>query len=390
MIPNDCGKDAPVVVAGFSLRFPWKSHGGRRLEPAATVASRVRHHLGIGLAGVCLLQQVACGGPTTAWEYRGVCYDANWEDQTAWYGTPKAETALRHLRSIGVNAVSFTPFAYQPDVNKPDMRFRPVFDPGLETDMRTARSLGMKVVLKPHIWSHQFSGGNALWYGSIEMRSDEDWRRWFDNYERMICQFAVEAERLTCDLFVIGTEYEGTTRAHADEWRCIAEAVRKVYHGPITYAAHGTTEADAISFWDALDFIGVNAYFPLSNSLNPTEAELQAAWKRWAGQLAALSQRNGGKRVILTEAGYPSVDGSAQKPFLWAPRDSKPDVLEQADCYDAMFTVLKDSPWLAGMFLWKFKIGVTQPAASHEPSEFFYVFQDKPAEGIIKKHFLGG
>src|SRR3712207_7500073 len=43
-------------------------------------------------------------------------------------------------------------------------------------------------------------------------------------------------------------------------------------------------------FWDAVDYIGVLAYFPLSKSVDPAPAELAAAWQKWAGDLEKFSR----------------------------------------------------------------------------------------------------
>ncbi len=341
------------------------------------------------LSALCLVLNLAAASLLGAWDYRGVCYDANWEDRSEWYGTGRAEAALKRLPALGVNAVSLTPFAYQTDVSRPEIRFREELDPGMEQDTRVARQLGLRVVLKPHIWSHEFWDGSQQWPGSIEMKTEEDWGRWFQNYERMIRVFAAHAARLRADMFVVGVEYARATKGHDKEWRHVIASVREIYKGPVTYAAHGMEEATAITFWDALDLIGVNAYFPLSESMAPAPEELQSAWRRHAAELSDLARRHGGKRILLTEVGYPSVDGASRRPYMWAPRGSVVDEREQADCYDAMMTVLKDAQWLAGVFLWKFKIAVTPAAASREPSEYYFAFQDKPAEVVIKRHFLG-
>jgi hypothetical protein len=322
-----------------------------------------------------------------AWELKGVCYDANWEDTSAWYGTLKSERQLKHLTEMGVNAVSFTPFANQPDVNRPEIDYRSSFDDGMAKDILTAKRLGMKVVLKPHIWSKQFWHGNNAWAGTIEMTSEADWKSWFEAYTEMICHFAAVAQKLRVDMFVIGVEYEKTIKGRTRNWRRVISSVRAIYKGPITYAAHGMEEADKIQFWDALDAIGVNAYFSLSARSNPSEEQLKQSWALYRTDLAILSRRNNNKDILLTEVGYSSVAGTAQKPFQWFGANSQRNEREQANCYEALFSTLKDVPWLRGLFLWKFKISVTPPEFSREPSEAYFVFQDKPAQKVVENYF---
>jgi len=58
-----------------------------------------------------------------------------------------------------------------------------------------------------------------------------------------------------------------TTRREA-EGRHITRAVRRAYSGPITYGANMGEVFDA-PVWDALDFIGVSAYWPLVDAPSP-------------------------------------------------------------------------------------------------------------------------
>jgi hypothetical protein len=203
----------------------------------------------------------------------------------------------------------------------------------------------------------------------------------------MICHYAVIAQRLNVDLFVIGLEYEKTTRGRERDWRRIIRSVRAFYKGPITYAAHGLDEAEKIDFWDSLDVIGINTYFPLTNKKDPALDELKLSWASYRTNLALLSRCNANKKILITEVGYSSVDGTAERPYEWFKNGSLVDEQEQADCYEAMFSELQQAPWLQGMFIWKYKIGVTPPENSREASEGYFVFQNKRAEAVIQKYY---
>lgn len=51
--------------------------------------------------------------------------------------------------------------------------------------------------------------------------------------------------------------------------RRLIRQIRRVYHGPLTYAANWSGEYKQIRFWDALDYVGIQAYFPLRHGRQP-------------------------------------------------------------------------------------------------------------------------
>jgi hypothetical protein len=93
-----------------------------------------------------------------------------------------------------------------------------------------------------------------------------------------------------------------TVRRREGDWRRLIARVRAEFHGPLTYSAN-FDDWQAIGFWDALDFIGLSAYFALSERPDPSLAELEEGWER---ALAPLEQaeRRWGRPVLLTEAGF--------------------------------------------------------------------------------------
>ena len=57
---------------------------------------------------------------------------------------------------------------------------------------------------------------------------------------------------------------------------------RAVYKGKLTYAANWDGEFEEVAFWDALDVIGVQAYFPLTEERVPSVTKLTQAWAPYA------------------------------------------------------------------------------------------------------------
>lgn len=326
--------------------------------------------------------QGAVAPPLKKWPgvARGVAWDANWENQQHWYGTPAAEAGLDHLKRLHGDWIAITPFSFQRDIKKPDINFRPQWGLNLAQDVKNAHDRKIKVMVKPHIWSNQFWDGSGAWRGHIRMQSDAEWATWFENYTRWIVHVAKQAQALNADAFCVGLEYLESSRAHAARWRDVIKQVRAVYDGPLTYAAH-SSELD-LPFWDDLDVIGFNAYEPLAQNTQPTAQELSDSWARHAVELSKLSTR--WKRpIVFTEVGYASIDGAAQAPFRWPTDQDTEDQDEQAACYQALFDHAPNWPWFAGMFIWKYKIGVER----NNVAERQYVFQGKRAEAIVKAGF---
>ncbi len=318
----------------------------------------------------------------TSWSFvsKGVTWDYDWNAPKHGYGSPSAKAALEHLRKMGVNAIAVTPFSFQKNVHRPEIQFRPQWSAGLKRDVQNARAMGLKVMVKPHIWSNQFWDGSGHWRGTIEMKSEADWAAWFSNYERWIVAEAKRAQALKADAFCVGLEFLKSSRSQAARWRKVIAAVRAVYTGPLTYGAH-LDELD-LPFWSELDAIGVNAYHPIATTRAPTVAQMEKAWLEHGRGLAQLSTRFR-KPIVFTEVGYASIDGAAMEPFRWPKAQDKTDEAEQAASYEALLRVAPKWPWFAGMFIWKYKITVP----SNDPPERQFVFQGKAAEKVISRGF---
>jgi len=129
--------------------------------------------------------------------------------------------------------------------------------------------------------------------------------------------------------------------------------VKENYSGILTYSANWT-EYQEVPFWDKMDFIGIDAYFPLTGTNNPSSEELKAAWTREADKIEAwLNEKKlTGKGVIFTEVGYPSADGASRQP--WVAITDITDEDEQANCLAAMFETLTLRPWFKGYYIWQY------------------------------------
>lgn len=283
------------------------------------------------------------------------------------YGSTSAGQALAAAKRAGATAVAVIPFLWQRDPQHAGLvRGDDMPDETLRAAIRQAHEAGLKVVVKPHVWVQ------GSWAGSVEPQSPDDWSAWFERYRDALLPIARIAAEEGAEMLSIGTELEKTTQR--PEWQEIISAVRPVFPGLLTYAAHNVAEAEAVPFWDRLDLIGVTLYPPLGDDTDRRRVVMQAA----AAGLDALSQRQG-KPVLVAEIGIRSAQGAAQKPWESAEeRQAEPDPDLQAAVIGEWLDVL-DRPSIAGVLVWEW---LTNPGAGGVADTDFTV-QGKPAERLL-------
>ena len=300
---------------------------------------------------------------------------------------------LQHIQSLepySVNWISITPFGYQEYYNSPEIKVRSYRSRSGNRDDRTintaslAKQMGIKTMLKPHIWLRHHED---KWRSDIKMDSPEKWEQWFEQYEKFILHHAEVAEANQIEALCIGTELYICTTEHEAEWRQLIKKIRGVYSGQLTYAANFYEEFEKIQFWDALDFIGLQAYFPLTKELEPTLKSLEKGWEPHFKKLKKLHQK-WDKPIIFTEFGYRSSKDAAIRPWEWEQReniDSTQICLQtQAHCYEALFKTFWKEDWIRGTFLWKWTAenygpGIPRRRRWHQPSPFSF---SPKAEGL--------
>lgn len=287
------------------------------------------------------------------------------------YGSPASEASLRRVKALGANWISIMPFGFERA--DPSVRLG-----GFETDevlagaTKQAHAHGMKVLMKPHVW---IRGGDAM----MAEWTAEEWRRWFADYETFIVHYATLSRDIGADALSIGNELKYATK-HEQEWRAVIAKVRAVYRGPITYGAN-FDEVFGVKFWDALDFIGVSGYFPLSDAATPDRAALIKAWQPIVKQLGELSRATK-KQIVFTEIGYRSADGAAWRQWE-IPRTARPNAAAQRIAFEAFFEAVWPQPWVAGAYVWKW----FSNRQDHDPSDNDYEVDGKPAEEVIRHSY---
>lgn len=312
------------------------------------------------------------------------------------YGSSSSAHELDSLRTIGVTWIAIMPYGYQNGVhgdrvfgfpgNEGRSEFFSRYDPTMTDDdllaeIANAHRRGLKVMVKPHIWSSDFWEGDE-WHGTIDQSTGDGHDRWWKTYRQFAIHYAIVAREGSADMYCVGTELVRMSTHYPEEWIALIEDIRKIYNGPLTYAAHWEDEFTLITFWDRLDYIGVNAYFPLDARSDATVGELERAWRPHRLVLADLSSHYH-RPVLFLEAGYRAVHGTHQKPWQYKGKPFSPEA--QARAFEALFRAFHHAAWWKGVYFWK---TWTDPSMKYEKDDGSgFSFRGLPAELVLRKWY---
>jgi hypothetical protein len=288
----------------------------------------LQNSLALSLAG-----QITAKGATRFFQ-KGVNFTAEFPGG---YGSGQATDILAELPKYHVNAIAMVPYGFN-RLGTTAIRFGGGHtmerEDGIERLSTQAHSLGMKVMLKPQVWT-----GRGF-PGDIDFTSAEDAKQWFAAYGLFVEFYAELARKIRADIFCVGVEF-GKLVKYEREWRALIARARRIYKGPLTYAANSGPEFETLAFWDALDYIGLNNYYPLPDDLSTDKVV----------GIVETVQKKFRKPVIFPEAGYCSYEAPHRAPWDESPR--KLALEDQARCYEALFKAFWAKPWFAGVYWWK-------------------------------------
>jgi hypothetical protein len=292
------------------------------------------------------------------------------------YGSEAAFKQLVRLKELGVNSVTLVPYGFTRAPEETDVRWKgsSETDDRVTRTIREARRLGLATVLKPQLWSERG------WTGDIVFTDAAAFRLWMESYRRFILHYARMAELERADLLVVGTELGGLT-VHQADWRALIREVRSVYSGPLTYAANWGQEFEALAFWDELDFLGVNFYYPLAAPGEQPRAG-SPRLKELERMLEEMSRKHR-KPVLFTEVGYAASAAAAVEP--WKEENAPLDPAMQARCYEVIFQSFYGKRWLAGLHWWKWP---SHGEGSMDDPTFSPL--GKPALGVLERWYGNG
>jgi len=279
------------------------------------------------------------------------------------------------------NFVALMPFGFIRNLSEPKIRFneqRQWYGEKREGVIQYAnkfRAKNIKVMLKPQIWVW---GGQYTGY--IQMDSEEKWKELETSYEAFILLYAGLAEEINADILCIGTELEKFVLNRPEYWKSLITKIRKVYQGKLTYASNWD-EFKRVDFWDQLDYIGVDAYFPLTESKSPTVQELETGWKLHKEQIQTIQSKYG-KPILFTEFGYRSINYTGKEPWDANRVEGSVNLEAQANGLQAIYNQFWKEKWFAGGFVWKWFLKHEKVGGENNNR---FTPQNKPAEKLLQK-----
>lgn len=285
---------------------------------------------------------------------KGVTLPAYSKDK---YFSSQINQELDHLADIGVEWVRIQTFLYQDNIHSSSIfadRDKTASDESLEYIISKLHQKNFKVLLEPVVGLEHTKSGE--WMGTI---APDNWDSWFESYNALIQHYAKLAQRNEVEQLVVGVELNSTHR-FKEKWEQIISNVRKHYQGLTIFVANFDAY-ETVSFWDKLDAIGMNFYFPINRRddlylpwsevkdeyNDPSYEDLLEGWQLWVNALDRW-QKKINKPIVVTEVGYASQRGCTYQPWSWYLGES--DYEEQYFAYKALFEVWGKKQMVDGKF----------------------------------------
>ncbi len=287
------------------------------------------------------------------------------------------------ILNVHANHAAVMPYGFIREINSPHIIFdteRQWFGEtksGAKQCIEMLQKNGIKVMLKPQIWIWR-----GEFTGKMKMKSETDWKSLEISYEKFILAYAVLAQETNTTLFCIGTELEQFVVHRPMFWKELIKKIKEVYKGQLTYAANWD-EYSRTTFWEDMDFIGIDAYFPLSKERTPSVEQLRLGWQKHKNKMNDLSEEKD-RPIIFTEYGYRSMDYAAKKPWLVDRNDDNVNLVGQANAKKAIFEEFWSEDWFAGGYVWKWFIHHEQAGGGGDNR---FTPQNKPAQEVIRDFY---
>jgi hypothetical protein len=381
---------------------------------------------------IVLSQPIESGGSAFHLVYKGVNYVADIN------GSYANADSVGHLATDNVNAAAIT-VDYGIDAVDDTVYADTVSGGYTESDTNVAATAseavtdGLSVMVRPIIdflsanynepegttnpKNGDYSPGEFRAYFNPGAAGSAGANSFFASYTNLMVREATLAQQNGAQLFCIGTELDQITGpSYESYWDTLITDVKQVFTGKLTYSAlwddsqspwqYGGTGlalgtgdiTTQISFWNQLDYVGIDEYAPISDKTNPSVATLVKGWtqtptdaltKDVTGQQSLISYYEGisatlNMPLLFTELGYAdSSDAAINPPVPGYGQDGNPDNATadptlQANLYTAFFDAWRQdgNSSLAGTYLWNW-----EPDNTSQSSPF--QVDDVPAETSV-------
>jgi hypothetical protein len=227
--------------------------------------------------------------------------------------------------------------------------------PQVRRALRRARSTGAQVAVMPIV---QLASPDGSWRGEL---APDDLAHFWLNYDTLLLQLARDAEAVGATRLVVGSEL--ASLEDDPSWRPRVAAVREVFSGTLTYSANWDRYAE-VPFWDALDEVGVSAWWSRAD---------RAAGLTAAERFAASRQRP----LVVTEVGFAPLASAATRPWDHA----SPSPLD----LDLQAVLLEET--LADLARRELPFYVWNWFGRGGPDEISYSPRGRPAEEVVRCAF---
>ncbi|GEN55887.1 hypothetical protein GCM10012290_04790 [Halolactibacillus alkaliphilus] len=232
-----------------------------------------------------------------------------------------------------------------------------------------AKSLGLRVILKPTVNCKDGTWRAHINFFDVDVPCEPKWSDWFKSYTDYQLHYAKIAEVTDCEMVIVGCEMVQTER-RADEWRQLILEVKQVYHGLVSYNTDKYQE-DHVPFWDAVDVLSSSGYYPTGT------------WERELDRIETVVKKYN-KPFFFAEAGCPSRTGSSYIPNDWN-HVGEVNIKEQAAFYREMFEAAGQRDFVSGFGLWDWNTLLH----THEEAvtDDGYGVYGKPAADVIYNYY---
>lgn len=291
------------------------------------------------------------------------------------------------LYETGVNWICLPVVCQQETAHSTKIEFdfeRTVSDRDIMATVERAHKNNIKICLKPMVnckdgvWRAYINFADSDFQGK-----DPYWDKWFKSYGDYMKYYAQLAEETGCEMLCIGCEMCGTERKEA-HWRKLIAEIRQIYSGKLIYNTNHGHEDD-VKWFDAVDYVGTSAYFPVADKGGAASESMQERWTAIRDEMYKVHQK-WNKPVVFIEIGCRSAYGCAAMPWDFMHKDLPHDEEEQAAFYDSCLSAFANQPWFGGVFWWDWSTFIYDTKEDAEKDNGFNIHLKK-AEEVLKQWY---